>query len=660
MYAEDVNETEISSEQKSDQEQNQTDQEDIIHFESEETKIIAVPDNPPKKQIITRDQIEKSNSQDITELLEKTAGLSVTRYGAYGNNASIKIRGFDNSRVLCLINGVPVNSAQSGTFNINMLPVNMVKQIEIISGGSDSGKNHSGVVGGAINIITHQKEKPSFMLQQSISNLFYYPGYYYTKPGKKQRNFTQWPDLFDTQRINTAFRINNDIVSWNIGLSGTKAGNHFIYKDDNEITRRKIHNEVWDGNLNTSLCFYLPGYTSLTFSGDYYYGHKSMPGPVNSTNIGIQQDHFVNSGVFLDSDYFISERIDMEFHANYKYHHLDWQEVYLQNRHQLNTVQFLNKWGVYLEEWVSLIFGGDLVFDWLDSNNMGRINLINGGGYFTADFFILSRVKIIPTLKIAYYKDYPLILPKCGFLFYLSDHFILKNNYYRVFKNPTINDLYWPEDNYAKGNPELKPEDGVGGDIILTYQKQGFFLTENSLFVNYLKDAILWHPGPDNIWYPQNIGQAFYFGFEHKMISDFNPYVKFRLNYTFLLTYVLNGELTFEDNIRMPYQPLHTFSLGIDFTWISGNVNLSGRFESEKYLSLSNAYELPSFFFLDINFSQNISMFTVFVSWKNVFNQLYYLIDDYPVPGGSITMGVRFTFQREFKNKDEVEFNNIF
>jgi vitamin B12 transporter len=111
-------------------------------------------------------------------LLEDALDMSVTRYGGYGNQTEINMRGFDTERIAILIDGVPANSPRSGEFDVSQVDISNVERIEVIYGGSDTKYNVSGALGGVINIITVKKQKPGFSFGGVFSNTGYLPGRY--------------------------------------------------------------------------------------------------------------------------------------------------------------------------------------------------------------------------------------------------------------------------------------------------------------------------------------------------------------------------------------------------------------------------------------------------------------------------------------------------
>lgn len=637
-----------------------TKRDDYIPIENKEDSltIIASAETTQQMQTLTREDIEKSNAVNLVDLLEKKFNLKVTKNGPNGNIAGLSVRGFSTSRVAILIDGVSVNSSQSGDFDLSKIDINSIEKIEIIYGGSDTKYNFSGAIGGVINIITKKKNESGFYIKSKVYNLFYYPDNYYIGYNLNKKKFSKWYDFFDTQNIFFNFGIGSDKVTWDIKLSGEKALNHFIYKDYDDIKRRRINNDIWQTNDSTSLLINLPLYSSLILSSDFYYGNKNIPGVINSDNQGKEIDFFTKNSIYYDVNFIGTDKIDTELTINHTFSRIDWHDNFGHSIHNLNTLNIINKWGFIITNWVTLTIGGDFTYDRLNSTDVGIINLFNGGAYITADFSIKKITKIIPSVKLIYYKKYPIVIPKLGLVFFINQYLLLKNNYFRAFKLPSINDLYWKEDSFAKGNPDLLPEDGIGGDIVLEFKKEKLLSFESSLYVNYIRNAIVWQVGKKGKWSPQNVGEAFYFGSDNRIESDFSKYVTIFASYSFLLSYALTKELTFDSDKRMPYQPIHSFSFGSTFNWSSGNVSISGHYESERYTTIYNVGKLLPYFTLDIDFNQKIKMWTIFASIKNIFNHLYYMVEGYPIPGGSVIIGIKLDIEKKFmKEKREKPLN---
>jgi vitamin B12 transporter len=635
---------------------------DIPVFEGDELVVKGNYNSSIQKtESISKEEIEKYNPQSLPELLQNAFNLSLTQNGGYGTQSSFSIRGSSSSEVLVLINGVPVNSSQSGNVDLSTIPLNSIKKIEVTYGGSDTKYNYSGAMGGIINIITEGKEDSNIYTSLDISNLFYYPEYYYTGTGTTNRNSPALKDFFDTQKILFNFGIGGNSFFWDFSEGANIAKNKFVYKDTNNISRRMDHNEVWDLNFKNSFTINLPYYMKIILSNSYYHGDKNIHGSMYNTNYGSQVENLSLSSLDFNALMVGSDKIDTHLILSHKYHNLNWKDLSSSDVHNLNTITVINKWDFLPINWLVIQPGGDFTYDYMDSTSIGQKNLFNGGGYVTGEFSILKTAKIIASVKVNYDKNFTSVIPvipKLGAVFFLGKYFTLKSNFYRSFRNPTFNDLYWPKASGVEGNPDLKPETGIGGDLILSFAKKGILSAESTVYINYLQDAIKWAQESDGIWRPSNIGKSFYFGSENKIKSDFSKYFEINTSYNFLLSYLLSYGYTFESDKRVPYTPLHTFGFGVTVNWnpgkeYSGNINFTGHYESDRFTDTLNIGTISQFFTFDVSFNQNFyKIFTFYTVIKNAFNNHYFLVDGYPMPAGSVTIGIKINYKTNFDDKE--------
>jgi vitamin B12 transporter len=124
--------------------------------------------------VITKADIEKTQSQDIVNILNTQPGLEINRTGTVGSATSIYLRGGNSNQTLMLLDGVPFSgeSASGAISSIEMIPVSQIERIEILRGNA-SAVYGSGAVGGVINIVTKQgvgKPRPEASISYGSNN----------------------------------------------------------------------------------------------------------------------------------------------------------------------------------------------------------------------------------------------------------------------------------------------------------------------------------------------------------------------------------------------------------------------------------------------------------------------------------------------------------
>jgi outer membrane cobalamin receptor len=253
------------------QESGENAQKEFIDFgEDQGITVTGTAETTQQMEVIDAEEIERRAAPDLAVLLEEALGLGITRQGAYGNQTSVNIRGFDSSRIAFLIDGIPANSPRSGDFDIDQVDLSNVERIEVIYGGSDSKYNVTGSLGGVINIITKKKKETGFGFGAGISNLAYIPGPYNKRHSGGSVGEPHYEDLADTQSLDFFVGYGWERFSARLNWFGNRAANHYLYKDNAGFARRKESNDVWDTGVGLSLAWDLPDSGALLSATDLY------------------------------------------------------------------------------------------------------------------------------------------------------------------------------------------------------------------------------------------------------------------------------------------------------------------------------------------------------------------------------------------------------
>ncbi len=107
--------------------------------------------------VIPAEEIQRSSSKSVADLLRTVPGLSVVETGGPGATTTVRIRGAEARQTLVLIDGIRVNdpSAGAGEFDFSNLVLTDVERIEVVR-GPQSALYGSDAIGGVINVITRK------------------------------------------------------------------------------------------------------------------------------------------------------------------------------------------------------------------------------------------------------------------------------------------------------------------------------------------------------------------------------------------------------------------------------------------------------------------------------------------------------------------------
>ena len=95
-------------------------------------RIESLSDTLAAVSVLTRDDIERSAAEDLSDLLRSLPGVDVVRSGGPGSQVSIFLRGSNSNHALVLIDGVRASSSNTGAYVWEQLPLNQVERVEVV------------------------------------------------------------------------------------------------------------------------------------------------------------------------------------------------------------------------------------------------------------------------------------------------------------------------------------------------------------------------------------------------------------------------------------------------------------------------------------------------------------------------------------------------
>ena len=105
--------------------------------------------------VISREEIEKSQSPTLADLLQGEAGIEFGRNGGIGATTSFFLRGQESKNIAVFIDGVRSPVDQLGALQITDFPLAQIERIEILRGNA-SALYGDAAIGGVINVFTRQ------------------------------------------------------------------------------------------------------------------------------------------------------------------------------------------------------------------------------------------------------------------------------------------------------------------------------------------------------------------------------------------------------------------------------------------------------------------------------------------------------------------------
>lgn len=108
-------------------------------------------------QVISREEIQRSQARDLPELLSGRAGINIANQGGPGKITTVSMRGTESDHVLLLVDGVKVMSVSAGIPALQDIPLEQIERVEIVR-GPHSSLYGSEAIGGVIQVFTRRDQ----------------------------------------------------------------------------------------------------------------------------------------------------------------------------------------------------------------------------------------------------------------------------------------------------------------------------------------------------------------------------------------------------------------------------------------------------------------------------------------------------------------------
>jgi outer membrane cobalamin receptor len=484
----------------------------------------------------------KTHITDAEELINKTPGIEVMDGQASVRGGS----GFSygvGSRVLALIDGLPILSPDAGNIKWQFLPLENISQVEIIKGAS-SVLYGSSALNGIINFRTEEASP-------TPNTRFYEETGIFGKP--RNKNWIWWnsPRVFTTVSFSHLQKIGKTDLGLAINLL---TDNGYRKYNDEKLGRinlnLKHHNEKVKGlaygfNINS-------GYTEKT---DFLLWEDAEYGALKQDTSSVSSLH----GSFIALDPYIS------FNPTGKFKHdLRIRLQSTKNRFPVREENNSDAYQLYSEyqvqsrisDFITIIAGLSENYSKILSNFYGDHTSLNIAGYTQLEVNPFARLKLVAGLRVeqnSLDETSDKIVPvfRTGLNWQITDYTFLRASFGEGYRYPSVAEKFASTTLGSVKifpNPYVKAESGWSSEVGI---KQGVLIGKTKgqadLSVFFLQNYDLIEYIFSN--YPDPVTGIYDFGFQATNIEQSRVYgfeIEFTLDRkfgTFLTT--LTGGYTF-------------------------------------------------------------------------------------------------------------------
>lgn len=526
------------------------------------------------------------------DLLRLEPSLDLQQRAPNGVLTDLSIRGSSFGQTLVLLNGLRLNDAQTGHFNMNLpVPLEAVDRIEVLK-GAGSLFYGSDAVGGVVNVITNVPERRTLRIRTALGSF----------GAQQQRvNFGSSNKLWSQRLVvardfSTGFTSNRDFRS----LSGA-------------------YDLRFRGRLgNTSV---LLASADRAFGAEQFYGNFPSWERTKTWWAGIRQE----LGSKTEASFAFRRGTDL--FVLYR----DRPAVYT-NHHAGETYQAALRRVETLNSNTRLSYGVEGLRDTLRSTNLGNRTRDRGAAYLGLDVRALRRFSLtLGTREELYTGGGRQFNPTVAAGYWLSHGWKLKASASRAFRLPTFTDLYY-RDPANVGNPLLRPERAWNFEGGVQWVGLDSLRAELTVFQRRERDGIdYFRRTPSDSWTAANFQRLRFSGIEAAAAWTVRRGHTFEARHTSIRG--SQGSLSgLESKYVFNYPTEHSA-----FSW-QGTLPL--KTVARARLGRLGRVRRPAYSTLDLFVASQRGRFMPFVQVLNASATHYEEIPNVPMPGRTILGGI--------------------
>ncbi len=647
-----------------------------------------IEDIPGRVTVIDSKTIDELPVQNVDEILRYVANVYVNRsWGIFSQNSSVTMRGLDASaRVLVLLDGVPLNKSAGGSVNWQLIPINSIKQIEVIKGPASAiyGNN---AMGGVINIITKDPSKPIQGEASILGGTYNTLGGYLNLSGTNVKNNKgfMW-NLNSFYRQGDGYYLNPEEIrdstdaktflkeynfSAKLGYSFNK--NHKVevdgrYYSDSRGQGRKVYEKLGD-YMAVNTTYFRANYqgvfgkTVVNALAFYQLEHEFKQSESISSNSGKyklseRESTKDDIGLWINATSYLNDNNILTYGVDIKQGSANVKTTYKTSTDVLTYEGILDFYGLFVQdelkladEKIILVVGARMDFAKYHKGKLTVENPTSNTGF------------VDPFDQVFESNSWNSFSPKIAMTYKFNKNHSIYISYAKGFMPPKLDDLS-KSGKIRKGfkiaNPELGPEYLTNYEIGSTIKLFNKLTIEPSIYYSLGKDFQYFvgtgdsidtgGDAPKPVYQRQNISNVEIIGFE--ISTKYNLYKGLVLsaNYTFNSSKIkeFKNPESEEKDITGKYLievPKHMAFLGFGWNNKHFNTSLTYNYVSSQWYDDENTISIDAYSIFDFQISKEfVKKLNLSLIVQNILDTEFVDRKGYLSPGRFITAEIKYKF----------------
>ena len=617
-------------------------------------------------QRLSGERLRQLGSHNVADALRYFSGVQLKDYGGIGGLKTINVRSMGTNHVGVFYDGIELGNAQNGTVDLGRFSLDNMESVTLYN-GQKSAVFQSAKDFGSAGTIYLQTRTPRFTETKdfNIKATFKTGSFGLANPA------VLWEQRL-SDRLSSSFSAEYMYTTGKYKFRYATEGGYdtTAVRQNGDVNALRVEHGLY-GNMKD-------GYWRTKLYA--YFSDRGYPG-------AIVRNKFTHEDRQKDADFFaqgmfrkdFSERYHFMASAKYSYNYLhyladprrDESLMYINNIYRQQEVYASTANCLDLTSFWSLNLSADWQFNLLNANLKDFVYPRRHTGLLAAATALNFRhIKLQASLLGTFVSDRlrekgdaasdrmewtPAVVMSYRPFERIGLDF--RAFYKRIFRMPTLNDLYYTFIGNARLDPEYTDQYNLG----VTYEKQFPALwlkrveLQADVYYNEVENKIVATPTSNFFrWTMVNLGKVEIRGVDVALQTDWTlgreTNLSGRLNYTYQKAQDFTDPTDEFYGGQIPYIPWHSGSAAISLSWRSWEASYSFIYTGERYSSQANLpvnYQ-PSWYTSDcsISKSQRINKHELKLTLEanNLLNQQYEVVSCYPMPGINFRLIVQYMF----------------
>ncbi len=602
-----------------------------------EIEVVSIKQTQNLNKTIIIDSSAYFNNQhkSIGEILANYSTIFIKNYGN-GAIGTTSFRGGNANQTAILWEGINIKNTMLGQTDLSLIPSVLFNNISINYGGS-SGLWGSDAVGGSVQLSSKNTlSKNGYILNSSLSTNSIKGLNATTGFETKNNKWYSNTKIYLTQTKNKYNYIDTMVSKNPITVSHAAYSNIGILQNLKFTINRfqKVGINIWLNQNDRQIPNYNPLFTSKQYLFD--------------RNLKSLLQHNFQKNKFLSNTKLAFIRDVLNY--------TDSSSQIFSNS-LVNNLILDNETKYIISEKLSLQSGYNISNSKANTKNYinnAQLNKLGIYGMLTYNMFRKITLAIVSRYEASNYTKIP-ITGNLNLNIQPITNFNLKLNAAKVFRQPTLNEMFW----YPGGNPNLLPENGYSYDGEISYQLNNTnfnFYSSLAAYYKTINNWILWLPGENGNPTPKNIQQVISKGTETTFKLSYklnNIKIGLQLLTHYCLSTIQQQKQEFNNSInkQLIYTPRYTGNLNGFIIIKNLSLYITNQYVGYRFTSSDNSTWLNPYYVSSIKLNyllnnKNNTLINLFICAQNAFNYNYQIVENRPMPLRYFEIGINLNFNK--------------